>query len=106
MTRILFICSRNKKRSLTAEHHFAEQEELEVASAGLNRDSATPVTPDLLEWADVIFVMEPVHREKLSRNFRSSLKNQRVICLNIADRYEYMDEELIAELEQKVERHL
>lgn len=106
MTRILFICSRNKKRSLTAEHHFAGREEFEVSSAGLNRDSATPVTPDLLEWADVIFVMEPAHREKLSRNFRSSLNHQRVICLNIADSYEYMDAELIAELEQKVHRHL
>ncbi len=106
MTRVLFICSRNKKRSLTAEHHFAGREEFEVASAGLNLDSATPVTPDLLEWADVIFVMEPVHREKLSRNFRSSLKGQRVICLNIADRYDFMDEELIAELENKVSRHL
>lgn len=106
MTHVLFICSRNKKRSLTAEHHFAEREDFEVASAGLNRDSATPVTPDLLEWSDVIFVMEPVHREKLSRNFRSSLKRQRVICLNIADRYEYLDAELIAELEEKVSRHL
>lgn len=53
---VLFVCSRNKKRSLTAEVHFAQKASFEVASAGLNRDSATPVTADLLKWADIIFV--------------------------------------------------
>ncbi len=106
MKNLLFICSRNKKRSLTAEHHFAERGDWNVASAGFNKDSATPVTPELLEWADVIFVMEPDHRSKLSRNYRDYLNRQRVICLNIADKYEYMADGLIDELERKVHLHL
>ncbi|WP_417387076.1 low molecular weight protein tyrosine phosphatase family protein [Gimesia sp.] len=104
--RVLFLCSKNKKRSLTAEVHFAIQNEFEVASAGLNRDSQTPVTPDLLTWADLIFVMEPVHRQKLSKRFNQYLKDTRIVCLDIADKYEFMDSDLIAELERKVRKHL
>ena len=104
--RVLFICSRNKKRSLTAEVHFATLNGFEVASAGLNRDSQTPVTPDLLTWADLIFVMEPVHRQKLSKRFNQNLKDTRIVCLDIADKFEFMDSDLIAVLERKVRKHL
>jgi predicted protein tyrosine phosphatase len=85
---------------------FSTRTDFETASAGLNRDSDTPVTSDLLEWADVIFVMEPTHRDRLSRRFRSCLKNQRIICLNVADNYEFIDPKLVAELETKVAMHL
>jgi predicted protein tyrosine phosphatase len=59
-----------------------------------------------LEWADIIFVMEKRHREKLSRKFGASLKNQRVICLNIPDKYGYMDPSLVQVLNEKVGPHL
>jgi predicted protein tyrosine phosphatase len=103
---VLFVCSRNKKRSLTAEMHFAGSDRFEVASAGLNRDSEVTVTADLIDWADVIFVMEGSHRTKLQNRFRSRLPGKRVICLDIADRFECMDPRLIAELERKVARYL
>lgn len=104
--RALFICSRNKKRSLTAEVHFATLNDFEVASAGLNRDSQSLVTPELLTWADLIFVMDPVHRQKLSKRFNQYLRDTRIVCLDIADKYEFMDADLIAELERKVGKHL
>jgi hypothetical protein len=44
---------------------------MEVASAGLDPISNVPVSPELLEWADIIFVMERVHRNKLSKRFRT-----------------------------------
>ena len=34
---------------------------IEVSSAGLNNDAINPVTPELIEWADIIFVMENIH---------------------------------------------
>lgn len=55
---ILFVCSKNKWRSPTAETIFAEKEGLDVLSAGLNKDSENPLTSELVEWADTIFVME------------------------------------------------
>ena len=64
-------------------------------SAGLDKSSREQVTPELLEWADLIFVMERAHRNKLAKKFRGYLKHQRVVCLNIPNEYPYMDPRLV-----------
>lgn len=102
MKRVLFICSQNRLRSPTAEHLFASWEGLEVASAGLKHDAENPVTPEALEWADLIFVMEKAHRDKLAKKFRTYLNGKRMICLDIPDEFEYMDPELVALLRARV----
>jgi predicted protein tyrosine phosphatase len=104
--RVLFVCSRNQLRSPTAEQVFSTWPGMEVASAGLDPISNVPVSPELLEWADIIFVMERVQRNKLSKKFRAYLKNQRVIVLGIADDYEYMDPALVRLFEKLVPPHL
>jgi predicted protein tyrosine phosphatase len=106
MRRVLFVCGRNKLRSPTAEQIFSSYPGIEVASAGLNDDSATPVSAEILEWADVIFVMEKTHRSKLSRRYGKHIKTQRIICLDIPDKFEYMDERLVRLLKAAVPRHL
>jgi len=58
---VLFVCSRNRLRSPTAEQVFADWPGIETASAGVDHDADNPLTPELLQWADVIFVMERVH---------------------------------------------
>ena len=73
-----------------------------TASAGLALDAEEPVTPDHLDWADIIFVMERAHRAKLQRRFGPHLKGKRVICLDIPDDYAFMQPELVALLEKKV----
>jgi len=106
MRRVLFVCGRNKLRSPTAEQIFASYPGIEVASAALNSDSPTQVSSELLEWANIIFVMEKTHRVKLRRRHGRHLKSQRVICLDIPDKFEYMDAELIRLLKASVPRHL
>lgn len=76
-----------------------------MASAGTNHDAVTPLTDELVSWADMIFVMERTHRNKLQKKFRRSLK-ARVICLDIPDDYEFMDPALIRLLEARVARYL
>lgn len=102
MTRVLFVCSQNKLRSPTAEQVFSNRPGFEVASAGTDRGSDTPISTDVIEWADVIFVMERSHRNKLSKNFRAHLKSKRVVCLDIPDDFDFMDLTLIRLLETKV----
>jgi predicted protein tyrosine phosphatase len=102
MKRVLFICSQNELRSPTAERVFSGRRDLEVASAGLNHDAPQPLTPALLEWADVILVMEKAHLVRMRRRFRKHLNRQRLVCLNIPDRYGYMDPDLVELLEAKV----
>jgi predicted protein tyrosine phosphatase len=106
VTNVLFICSANRLRSPTAEQVFADWPGVETASAGLNHDAEEAVTTELVEWADLIFVMERAHRAKLQTRFRSSLKTARVICLDIPDEYAFMDPALVALLKKKVPPHL
>jgi predicted protein tyrosine phosphatase len=103
---VLFICSQNRLRSPTAEHVFSTWPGIVAASAGLNHDAESPVTPELVVWADIIFVMERSHRNKLSANFKAHLHDKRVICLEIPDEYEFMAPQLVQLLKARVPRHL
>ena len=106
MKRVLFICSQNRLRSPTAEQVFASWEGIEVASAGLSNDAESVLTPELLGWADVIFVMEKAHRNKLGKKYRAHLGGKRIVCLDIPDEYDYMDPDLVALLKAKVAKYL
>jgi predicted protein tyrosine phosphatase len=104
--KILFICSQNRLRSPTAEAIFSDSPGIEAMSAGTNHDADTPVSADLIEWADIVFVMEEMHRSKLHQRFEAALKTKKLVVLNIPDHYGYMDPELVQILRTKVSRHL
>jgi predicted protein tyrosine phosphatase len=106
MRHVLFLCSQNRLRSPTAEQVFTGWPGVEVASAGLDASAPKPVSPELLAWADTIFVMEKSDRTRLSQKFRAHLKKQRVICLDIPDDYALMDPALVQLLRKRVPKHL
>jgi predicted protein tyrosine phosphatase len=93
--RILFLCSQNKLRSPTAEAVYADHPEVEVDSAGLNHDAVVPVSPEQVDWADLILVMEKSHRTRLTKRFGKHLSGKRVVVLDIPDNYDYMDPALV-----------
>ncbi len=99
---VLFVCSQNRLRSPTAEQVFADWPGIETASAGLKSEAENPVTPELLEWADLIVVMEPVHKRRLGERFQRWLRDKRVVVLGIPDDYDFMAPELVQLLKQKV----
>lgn len=100
------MCSQNKLRSTTVEQVFSRREDLDVESAGINHDAENPLTTELVAWADVMFVMEKAHRNKLQRRFRAAFGGALVICLDIPDDYDFMQPELVRLLETKVSRPL
>lgn len=106
MKKLLFLCSQNKLRSPTAETVFAGHAGVEVDSAGLNNDAIVPLSDEQIEWADVIIVMEKVHRNRLNRKFGHLLGGKRIAVLNIPDDYDYMDEELIRLLQLRCQPYL
>jgi len=106
MKHFLFVCSQNKLRSPTAEQIFAHRQDIEVASAGTNHDAETPLSGELIEWADIIFVMERRHRSAIQQRFRKALGSKRIVCLDVPDNYMFMDPALVRLLESRMARHL
>lgn len=105
--KLLFICSRNKWRSLTAEKIFHGVNGHQVRSAGTEQNARIKVTSGHIGWADLIFVMEKKHVRRLQDKFGSSLNGaKKVICLDIPDEYRFMDEELIEVLKARVSEHI
>ena len=92
---ILFICSRNKWRSRTAEVIFKNRGHDTVKSAGTERGAQIKVTEALLKWADQIFVMEDKHEARLQQRFEETISQKEIIVLGIPDEYKFMDTELI-----------
>ena len=84
----------------------ARYDGISAIGAGTNNGAATTVSGDLIEWADFIFVMEEVHRNKISRKFKGQLKNKRVIVLAIPDNFDRMDPTLVRILEDKVSNYV
>ena len=85
---------------------FSDSTNFEALSAGLDHDAVMSITPELIQWAEIIFVMENAQRDRLRKRFRKYINKQRVICLDIPDNYAYMDPELVQLLEAKVPRHV
>jgi len=104
--KLLFVCLQNRLRSPTAEKIFSENAQLDVKSAGLDKASKVPVSRELLEWADIIFVMERRQRNLIHKKFKDIYAKKRIICLYIPDEYEYMDPNLIELLMESVTPYL
>jgi predicted protein tyrosine phosphatase len=99
---VLFICTYNQWRSLTAEKLFSGRPGISVKSAGISQQARIRLTPAQLEWADLVFVMEERHLEYIRSTFPGQAQKKRVICLNIPSGYRLNDPELIDILEEAV----
>ncbi len=61
--RILFVCSRNKWRSRTAETIFKNNGMHEIRSAGTENSAKIRISQNMINWADKIYVMESKHQK-------------------------------------------
>ena len=104
--KVLFLCSRNKWRSLTAEKIFNGTNGHEVRSAGTESNARIKVTGGHIGWADIIFVMEKKHLRRIQEKFGDILEDKKVIILDISDDYSFMDEELIEILISRVSEYI
>lgn len=104
--KILFICSKNKWRSLTAEKVFEQYDGFDVKSAGTEVGARIKVNAGHIGWAEWIFVMEKKHERRLQDKFKQELTSKRIIRLDIPDEYEFMDEELIEILINRVSEYI
>ncbi len=98
---MLVICGRNKKRSRTAEYIYKNDARFSIRSAGISSKSEKLVTENDLLWADIVFVMETGYGARIAGQFRH-LELPRIVNLNIPDDYEFMDEELVELLKERI----
>jgi predicted protein tyrosine phosphatase len=104
--RVLFVCRQNRKRSATAERLFCKREDLDVRSAGTAADALVRVNGNMLDWAEVIFVMDDDQRRWLESTFVNHPSLARVVCLDIPDVFTFLQPELVQLLEERVPRYL
>jgi len=98
---ILVVCGRNKKRSRTAEYIFKNDDRFNIRSVGLSPKSNRKISENDLNWANLVFVMETEQRAKIWELYRH-LELPTIEILNIPDEYEFMDEELVELLTDRI----
>ena len=104
--RALFVCHYNQRRSATAERIFGREPNLEVLSAGTAEEAMVRVNARMLDWADVVFVMDDKEVRAVRRLFPGHPGLDRIVCLDIRDDYHFLDPELVALLRERTRPHL
>ena len=104
--RTLFVCRYNQRRSATAERVFAKDPALDVRSAGTSDEALVRINERMLDWADIIFVMDEDQQRAVTRMFPGHARLDRVVCLDILDRYHFLDPELVSLLTERTRPHL
>lgn len=102
MIKMLVVCSRNKKRSLTAEKIYTNDQRVEVRSVGTSPSAKRKIQKSDIDWAHIILFMEKKHREIAEQLFGKDAL-PRSIVLTIEDEFEYMDPELVNMLRNEIE---
>ena len=86
----LFVCAANRNRSPTAEDVFRALAaragfEVRTSSAGLSPYAEKPVTKELADSADLIFVMEEYMARELETRYGQD--PAKIVCLDIPDMF-------------------
>lgn len=100
---LLFVCSKNQWRSPTGEAIYRKHPQLNTRSAGTSSKARHQISHPDLKWADIIFVMESKHRQRLLADFPEAMRFQELHVLDIEDNYHYMDPELVTEIKTSVD---
>jgi predicted protein tyrosine phosphatase len=93
LSNLLFICSKNQWRSPTAELFFKKHHVHQARSAGTSGQARIKINQKIIDWADIVFVMENKHRDLLKQRFE--LSGKQMIVLHIEDNYRFNDPELV-----------
>ncbi len=104
--KILFVCSQNKWRSLTAEKIYEGFSRYRVKSVGTDRGARIRITGGHIGWADWIFVMERKHLQIVKNKYGDLLQGKEIVCLHIPDDFRFMDSELIEILKVKLSEYI
>ncbi len=101
--RILFVCTVNVMRSATAHQIYSNDLRFQVRSAGTHHSAGTVLSKELLDWAEMVVVMEERHLNFIRKTYPAIFKGKNIVCLDVPDNYDYMQAELVALLRDRFE---
>ena len=104
--RVLFVCTQNKVRSLTAEHLYHVRPDLEVKSCGTANFAKNQFTHELLEWAEVVFVFDQTQLDFIEQKFGKDALGKPVVCLGLPYVFTYKSDALVVKLVAKLDPYL
>lgn len=104
--RVLFVCTQNKVRSLTAEHLYRARPDLEVKSCGTATFAKNQLTKELMNWAEVVFTFDSLQMEVIEKDFAKEAAGRLVICLGMPDIFTYKSDALVVRLTTKLDPYL
>lgn len=93
---ILFVCARNQWRSPAAARLYANDQRIEVRSAGVSSASVHRITSRDLTWADLVLVMEQKQAVRLAEMFWD-MRLPPIDCLEIHDD-DTIEDDMLADL--------
>jgi len=105
MTNLLFICSGAIDRSPCAASLFDDSKYYSAKYAGIGPLTENPVTKELIEWSDKIFVMEFEHKVMLFEQF-SEAREKEIDVLGISNDYLRFDLKLEKILKKKLNKFI
>jgi predicted protein tyrosine phosphatase len=101
---LLFICSKNQWRSPTAELLFKDHPIYKTRSAGTSDKARIRVSQKLIDWADILFLIERKHLDIIKQRFQPD--KQTIVVLDIEDNYQFNDPELVEMLKAGLKKYL
>jgi len=104
---ILFVCTANVDRSRTAEDLYRDDPRYDVRSAGTAPFAKTPLTRELMDWAQRVFVMcerEDRHHTQIKMRFPAA--DRPVVDLDVEDRWPRGHPELVRRVLRALRPHL
>jgi len=93
-------------RSRTAESIYSDDSRFAVKSAGTSKKAKVRLTEDLINWANIVFVMESKQRDFIVKLYPIESLSKEIVSLDIPDTYYYMEAQLIELIKSKVNSFL
>jgi predicted protein tyrosine phosphatase len=99
--KILFVSNKGENRSPTAKRIFSKK--YKTKSAGIyTLIKENRINKYVIDWADVILVMEEVQRGYIAQHFPEEYIKKKIIVMNVLDIYTRNQIELVKLLRKKI----
>lgn len=100
------MCSRNQWRSPTAEKVWRDRFGFRTRSCGTSSKARKTISASDLKWADLVFVMEQKHKNRIQASFKQLVQYKEIVVLDIPDNYQYLDPELVIIFESIAQQYI